>query len=501
MNKKIFIGFLFLISLLALSGGCGSSSNGPITSETNVNLTWNGAWVSSSSGTAEVATTNNSDESLSELTEAFGEITEDMLETSEDKALYEEYKKQDASEPAKIKASVTNTMLIFEDCDISKDKGTAKMTAVFIFSSDDVSYVPMLFNGVTLTTTRSQINAWTAEYSSGDTSISMDISMPSAEEMRASVNIQYADYIGSLDIAVNKNSQASSIKLAEILDGTWRFESGTQGGGYLASDSDSDISVLVPEDFIAAFNGTKEENSEITSSIQIATRMAVKKQNSADDDAVIQFINPSSSATITKINGDLYKLEGERGTVSFLYIDNTDEMYLFHAETEDNSEQSYVYLPLKKISFDIEAAMKKTWTAVDGGGYMHLDDPETFFGAKDDPLMQAVAEFLQDISFELKSSTLSFSDVTSDDSTITATTNFDASFTPSAMGTEFEDFVFPTLNEQVNFTRVGNILRYAEDDDNDLCISFISDTKALLSIATKKEGTGEAYFTLEFSAN
>ena len=493
MNKKIFIGFLFLISLLVLSGGCGSSSKGPITSDTNVNSAWEGAWISSSSGSAEISATNNSDDSLSELTEAFGEITDDMLETDEEKALYEEYKKQAAGEPEKVNASVTNTMLIFEDSDISKDKGTAKMTAVFIFSSDDVSYIPMLFNGVTLATTRSQINAWTAEYSNGDITLSMNISMPSNEDMNISGTIKYLGYDCGFTTTVNKNAQASSIKPAEILDGVWKFESNTQGGGYIASDSD--IASVVPENFFMVFSGTKEENSKLTSIIRTSSLMSIKFDTGDESD--FQSITSSSDVTITKINGDLYKLTEGNGAESFVYVENTDEIFVFKTDTDDDNEQSCVYLPLKKISFDIAAAMGKTWTAVGGGGYLHLDDPETFFEAGD---MKAVAEFLQDISFTLKLGSLSFSNITSNDATITATSNFDTSLTASVLNM-YEDINTKWFdNEQVTFTHAGNILEYKDGNDI-LYISFISDTEAVACIESSEQGEGNFKFVIEFSAN
>ena len=501
MNKKIFIGFLFLISLLVLSGGCGSSNKGPITNSTNVNTTWNGAWVLSSVGTAEITSISNSDDNdFYDITEAFGEISDDMLAqmSEEDRAIYEKAKQRADSEPVKVTASVTNVMAIFEDSDVSKDNGTAKMTAIFVLSSDDVSYIPILFNGVTMTTTRGQTNAWTAQYSSGDTELSMDITMPSNEEMNISGTIKYIGYNCEFSTAINKNAQASSIKPAEILDGVWKFESKDQGGGYIGSDSD--IATVVPEDFFMVFNGTKEENSTLSSNIATASRMSIK--SATVDDAAFQYITPSSDVTITKIDGDLYKLTEGNGAESFVYVENTDVIYVFKADTENDNEKSYLYLPLKKISFDIAAAMGKTWTGVEGGGYLHLDDPATYFNAGDDPFMQAVAEVLKDISFTHKSSALSFSDVTSDDSTLTAKINFNASFAASCQGiTGFgEDFVFPALNEQYTFTKLGNILQYQNGNDI-LYISFISDTEALLSIETSEEGEGEAKFAITLSAN
>ena len=60
MNKKFLIG-LFIISLIALAGGCGGGSSSSVNTLTEVNAALNGAWKSSTDGTATVTSTNIDD--------------------------------------------------------------------------------------------------------------------------------------------------------------------------------------------------------------------------------------------------------------------------------------------------------------------------------------------------------------------------------------------------------------------------------------------------------
>ena len=126
MNKKFLIG-LFVISLIVFAGGCGGGSHS-VNESTDVNSALNGAWSSSTNGTATITITNEDSDDLDSFIEAFGEIPSELLEQ------YEEAKKNETVEPLKV--SVTSAMAFFEDCNILNDKGTAKFTAIVILSDD-----------------------------------------------------------------------------------------------------------------------------------------------------------------------------------------------------------------------------------------------------------------------------------------------------------------------------------------------------------------------------
>ena len=106
MNKKIFIGLLFLISLIVLAGGCGGGHSGSVTNNTEVDAALNGAWLSSNSGNATIASTNDDADELEEFTKAFGEIPEDVLQ---------QYKEMQADKTEEfVNVPVTRAMLFFE---------------------------------------------------------------------------------------------------------------------------------------------------------------------------------------------------------------------------------------------------------------------------------------------------------------------------------------------------------------------------------------------------
>ena len=451
MNKKFLIG-LFVISLIVLAGGCGGSSHS-VTSTTDVNAALNGVWASSINGTATITITNEDNDALDSLIETFGEIPDELLRQ------YEEAKKDETVEP--VNAPVTSAVFFFEDCDISNDKGTAKFTAIVILSGDSLC-LPVFYNGVAISTRRNNTNEWTATTSDGDT---LSITMVSEEKINLSGKINYLDYVCEFNTVMDKNAP-NLINPQEILDGTWKLDAG-QGGGYLAVDSVI-TSAIIPEAVSMYFKDTKQTSSTLTSTVTSFYSLYMKTSSTGTNEEapILQTVYPVGGETLTQIYGSVYKFT-EGNIEGIIFIENTDEIFIFMTENVNNAWQICMFLPLKKVSFNLEEAMNKTWTVVNGGGY-----------AEDD-------------SFTLGGVSLTFSGITAD----TATVNIQASFAETndtSASTKYR-----TYNDSVTMKRSGNFLSFEDSDNTAYNLAFISDAEAFLSI--NNESSSE-YFVLRFSA-
>ena len=359
MNKKIFIG-LFVISLIVLAGGCGGSSHS-VTGSTDVNAALSGTWTLSANGTASVTSTVSDD--LSDMEALIAELEKLSADA---RTQYEDAKKKET--PETVKVSVTKAMAFFEDCNVKDTNGSAKLTAVVILSSDSLC-LPVFYNGVSISTQRNNTNEWTATTSAGDT---LSITMSSEEKINLSGKINYLDYVCEYSTDMNKNA-TNSINPQTILDGTWNL-SGAQAGGYLAVNSDISAAVI-PEAVSICFKDTKEESSALTSNVTSFYSLYMKTSNTGSNDEapVLRIVNPSASETLTKVSDSVYKFTTEDNGEGIVFVENTDEIFVFMAESEGNAGRACMFLPLKKANFDLEAAMKKTWKVSDGGGYVKTD--------------------------------------------------------------------------------------------------------------------------------
>ena len=206
---------------------------------------------------------------------------------------------------------------------------------------------------------------------------------------------------------------------------------------------------------------------------------------------------------MTQIYGDVYKFKKTNGNESIIFVENTDEIFMFMTESADNSMQACMFLPLKKVSFDIESALKKNWTASDGdgGGYIKfsLDNPDK------DPYIDLIND-LDTFSLTLQNGTVNFSDVTfNDDGTITTTVALDTTlFLTNKILEEFIGFDGENFSvsdtAQITMTHSGNFLQFEDDDGAVYKLSFISDNELFLyTKADDNEINGE--FVMKFKAN
>ena len=473
MNKRFFA--LVLISVMLIAGGCGSSSHAPITSTTDVNSALKGAWTSSTSGAATIADTTESEE-LEALIAAFG--IEDIPDELKD-----EYTNAQDNE---IEAPVTKAMAVFEDCNVAETSGTAKLTAIVILSGDS-SFLPIVFNGVTLTTQRSDTNEWTATVLDG----TLTMKMSDEETMTLSgEGLKYLGYVCDFSTTIEKNP-SNSMELNEILnDSSWSLDE-AQGGGYLASGSEI-IAAAAPEAVSIFFSGIDSQPS-VNSFYSLRTMTS--STESLDETSLLQSI-AQGKGTLTNICDDVYRFEGDDGIESIIFVENTDKILVFLLASEENYE-SCMFLPLTKETVDLKTALSTKWKATEGmgGGYANFND-----------------EVLKDLgafSFSLKSATLEFSDVPTvndDDDNITATVALNTSLSFSNkiledLGLSADDMaVSITETPTVEMTRSGNFLEFIHDGDT-YKLSFISNTEAFLSITPdpSEEITGE--FVINFVAD
>ena len=470
MNKRFFA--LVLISVMLIAGGCGSSSHAPITSTTDVNSALKGAWTSSTSGAATIADTTESEE-LEALIAAFG--IEDIPA---------EYTTAQDNE---IEAPVTKAMAVFEDCNVAETSGTAKLTAIVILSGDN-SFLPIVFNGVTLTTQRSDTNEWTATVLDGTLTMKM-----SDEETMTLLGegLKYLGYVCNFSTTIEKNP-SNSMELNEILnDSSWSLDE-AQGGGYLASGSEI-IAAAAPEAVSIFFSGIDSQPS-VNSFYSLRTMTS--STESLDEASLLQSI-AQGKGTLTNICDDVYRFEGDDGIESIIFVENTDKILVFLLASEENYE-SCMFLPLTKETVDLKTALSTKWKATEGmgGGYANFNDEDL----KD----------LGAFSFSLKSATLEFPGYAN------ATVNNDGKITTKvALNTSlsFSNKILEDLGHSANemaasitetseveMTRSGNFLEFTHDGDT-YKLSFISNTEAFLSITPdpSEEITGE--FVINFVAD
>ena len=489
MDKKFLIGLL-AVSLIVFAGGCGGSSHS-VTGSTDVNEALSGAWTASADGTASITSTDSDDLSdIEALIGSFEELSSEVLENigvligenpNTVKEKYEEEKKKGIAETVNV--PVTSAMAIFEDCDISNNKGSAKLSAIVILS-DDSLYLPVFYNGTAISTQRNGTNKWIATTSEGDT---LSITMASDEKMILSGKVNYLGYVCEFNTVMDKNTP-NSINPQEILDGTWNL-SGDQGGGYLASGSKIIVSAA-PEKASIFFSGT---NSQPSIKSFYSLRMRSSGNESYDETSLLQNIT-EGSGTLTNIYGNAYKLTGTDGSESIIFIENTDEIFVFMLDGD-----ACMFLPLKKVSIDAQTALNKTWTASEGmgGGYV------LNFQGNSEEIKQLNS--LGAFSFSLTSATLKFSGVTVNDDAVAATVALDSSFSFTnenleKLGISVKDLSIPIkVTQQVTMERSGNFLQFNYDDDV-YKISFISDKEAFLFVTPdSNNATGE--FVIRFTAN
>ena len=480
MDKKFFA--LVLISLMLLAGGCGGGSSSSVT---DANSALKGAWTSSDNGTAELTSVNSDD--VSALIGAFGDLSSTALEQLKESAdLYELYKNKGTVET--VSAPVTRAMAVFESCDVAGSSGTAKLTAIVIASKDD-SFLPVVFNGVTMSTQRNETkNEWTATVPDG----TLTISMASDEKMTLSGKVKYLGYDCTFNTVINKNP-SNPIDPNTILSGTWNL-SGDQGGGYL-SDGSQIIAAAAPETVSIFFSGDSQPSIKSLYSL----RMRTSSTESREETSLLQNIS-DGSGTLTNMSDNVYKFTGTDGTESIISVENIDEISVFMLENDDDYGQSCMFLPLKKVSVDVEAALKKTWKATQGGGYA-----VGFNGTgKDIDLLNELGAF----SFSLISADLKFPDANLNDDTITV--NIASSF---SISNKVLDSLIETLdiskdylsvsyqeNKTVPMTRSGNFLQFEVDKDI-YKLSFISDTEAFLSITPSSNHVKNGELVIKFRAN
>lgn len=476
MNKKFFIGLL-IISLIFFAGGCGGSSNNFAVDITDINTALSGAWTAQTNGTATITSTNNEDSNeLEEFIKAFGEIPSDILQ---------QYNNQ-AKKANSVNAPVTRAMALFEDCSVEESSGTLKFTAIIILSNDTI-YLPILFNGVQLSTQGNGTDSWTAATPDGGT---LSINMTSDGKINLSGRINYLNYDCEFNTVINKNP-SNLIDPETILDGAWVLD-GTQGGGYLVRDSKITAAVA-PEAASISFNNVANMSAFHVLSVN-------SSGNVNEESTLLQKINPSVEVTLSQICDDVYRIRDTSGNESIIFIDDTDKIFIIKNDS-GNSVQTSTFLPLKKADFNIETALTKTWNAApgEGGGYAHFD---TSIFSADDEIDSEFLKLLEYLSFTLKNNaSLNFSGVNlNDDGTITATININATF---SFTNEFLEAlgIIETLpiqeSGQLTMTKSGNFL-YFELDGDIYNLSFISDNELILSVQSAKTGEGESEFILRF---
>ena len=331
--------------------------------------------------------------------------------------------------------------------------------------------------------------------------------MESEEKINLSGKVHYLDYDCEFSTVIDKNLH-NSINPTKILDGTWKLNE-TQGGGCLAIDSKIN-SAVIPDAVSIYFKDTKEDKASLTSTLSSYYSLYMKTSNNVSNEeaSLFQTINPASEGTLTQIGDNTYKFTEENGNEAIIFIENTDEIFMFTTESGDETGQSCIFLPLKKVSFDLGAALKKNWTAYSDGGYSD-------FASMDNPENDPATDFLKILgifSYTLQYATMNFTDVTTnDDGANTVTFGIASSFLCTNdfisvlldyAGLPEETMSMPitsTINK-ATIANSGNFLRFIDSEGIIYDLSFISDTEAFLAIDETGPETGYNRLVLRLRA-
>lgn len=505
MNRKTFAAFsliLLLLSLVILSGGCGGSSGGRSlqgSSDNSVNSKLNGAWTSTSGTVSAQMITEDSIASY----ELPSDVLEQLRVNSPD--LYELYmnaKEDEEAETEPVTASITSVIALFEDSNISEDKGTAKLTGVILVSAD-TACVPILFNEVKLTTTRTDSNAWSASIPDGGT---LNIVMNSDNSINLSGTLEYFAHEWEFSTVIKKNTYSAPITgTSSVLEGVWKFDN-TQVGGYAAQDS-SMLSAVAPDDASLAFSTANDGTTMVATAYYMQLQSSVSifdEDYTAGSGSELKRID-TGSGTLTEISGNICKFTAADGTESLIFIENTDKIFVFIEGTDKTS----TFLPMKRLqNFSITSAMGKNWTGSEGngGGYLHIDNAENL--DTQDNTQALMSMIMSRMSFIVDSCSLKFTDVKDGtNGNITSVVNLASLFNLTSefmkdLGVDNfnEPVAFDLENEQADFIRIGNVLyfdRTAENGDNEaFYISFMSEKKALLVIESSTSNGYDGEFRL-----
>ena len=345
---------------------------------------------------------------------------------------------------------------------------------------------------------------------------SLTLAMTSEGSMTLSGTLTYIDHDWEFSTVINKNIGDELLESpSEILAGVWKFDN-TQTGAYVSSTGM--LSNITPEDIDVSLAFGSENNSAMSMAASYyvtlnSARTALDNESNASSSKFMSIM--TTSGALTQISGSLYKFTDENSQEALIFIEDSEKIYVFTSDCESDSESgsnstAFMYLPMTKSSgFDIESLMGKSWSAsgsTSGGGYVHFTNLEN----STDPIKKALAN----LSYILKSFSLSFSDVNmNNDSTVTAIVNLSSVFTLTSEAFKKilnqDDLDMDSLeinSEQHTLDVTGNILKLAMTDEEALIyISFISESEALLTIEMKSstgdEYDGTAKFTALLTAN
>ncbi|MBR1418089.1 MAG: hypothetical protein IJ576_03885 [Synergistaceae bacterium] len=478
--KKIFL--LLMLALAVTTVGCGGSSH----SSRKANTALTGAWISSSSstGTAKITSVNYDADELEEFTKLLGNIPEDVLK---------QYNEANKNKAESVTVPVTNAMAVFES-----SGAAVKLTAIFVLSGD-TEYLPLILQDVELSAAVSSLaehnrsintgaNAWTADIPGGTLTIN---NIGSGEKIKITGTVRYLDYDCEFETVIEKDTP-NELDIQEVLNGTWTLNS-AQAGGYNAA------AASVPETVSLHFNFDSDLKGSVTSFYSLNLK------NSANNNALLQTINSGSDYTLTQIYGNLYQLKSSSSNSKpidgIIFIENIDEIFMFTADENGG----VMFLPLKKVNIDLEAAMKKTWTAASGGGYLKcggMDNPDN------DPAIEFIKE-LDTFSFILQDAELKLSNIKFNNAeAVTADSDISISFVLTNKTLDELLAAAGLANEAVTIydtvhagmARSGNFLKFT-DEDSIYNIVFISDTDAFLKISsTEDAGVDYGEFAIRLQA-
>ena len=140
--------------------------------------------------------------------------------------------------------AVQNFSVLFESCDIEEDTGSAKFAAIGALQGE-YFMLPMLFGSTTASTTRTDLDTWTAETEHGK--FTVELLDDNSAKLTGSFNLFGSDADkADVDVVLSKlASTAPTIDINTALNGEWQTqltvsEDGTinfaDGGGYRYHD-------------------------------------------------------------------------------------------------------------------------------------------------------------------------------------------------------------------------------------------------------------------------
>lgn len=218
----------------------------------------------------------------------------------------------------------------FDEVDIDGTAGTAKFSLVASLSTDQF-LIPMVFDELTLNTTRTSSNEWTAATQHG--TFTIKLLSPSKAELSGTLNYPVSVYTLSINLDVTVSRVASAtlppVNIDSVLDGTWQT-AGLTGGGFMVMNNS-----LYFGSYTEAGIAIKDTSLSGGKTTATASGCMVTRAVTGAEGPVVPITLINREAKISHIFSNFYRVEFSEGMKGVFVVQGENTAYAI-VEVIDN---------------------------------------------------------------------------------------------------------------------------------------------------------------------